>query len=111
MVIVQPDYPVGCQPHIQLLGLGLGLDKKPYLAISSIFGPKFHEFHEKVKQTSLPALYGSQFLDAIASVGLHMSVCLSVTGFYDRISVMEFLLLNDGQSDQSEDMMTNQRIS
>ena len=49
------------------------------------------------------------YLDAIASVGLHMSVCLSVTGFDDRISVMEFLLLNDGHDDQSEDIITNQR--
>ena len=38
-----------------------------------------------------------------------LSVFLSVTGFDDRISVMEFLLLNDGHDDQSEEMMTNQR--
>ena len=34
------------------------------------------------------------FLDAIASVGLHMSVRLSVSGFDDCISVMEILLVN-----------------
>ena len=42
-------------------------------------------------------------------MSVSLSVCLSVSGFDDRISVMEFLLLNDGQGDQSEVMMTNQR--
>ena len=39
-------------------------------------------------------LFSMVFLDAIASVGLHMSVCLSVSGFDDGISVMEILLVN-----------------
>ena len=46
------------------------------------------------------------FLDAIASVGLHMSVC------HTFLSVMEFLvvtILHNEHDDQSEDIMTNLR--